>query len=124
MPKESVVSIIQKNIVSLFIITTVCVIFLFSILCMMSSYVKENNKQIRQIETFIEQEKQIDHKKKNADLKSFEKIDSMFNKGKFSLACCPSAFSTDKGCLCVDEETKHMMDTRGKNTQNPHVKCK
>jgi hypothetical protein len=123
MPKESVVSIIHKNIMSLFIITTVCFIFLFSILCMMSEYVKENNNQIRQIETFIEQEKQINHKK-NADLKGFEKIDSMFKNGKFSLACCPSTFSTDKGCLCVDEETKYMMDTRGKNTHNPHVKCK
>ena len=34
---------------------------------------------------------------------------------KVSPSCCPSAYNTDAGCVCLDEAEKHLMGTRGGN---------
>ena len=116
MSEETILSTIQKRFFSLASFILIGTIFLFSTICMMNTYVKENNKKIQKIEHFIENEKQVQDNIKTVGLKHFNKIDSMFDKNKFSLACCPSSYSTDKGCLCVDKDTKKTMDTRGNNT--------
>jgi hypothetical protein len=91
----------------------------------MNTYVQENNIKIQKIEHFIENERNLQEDLKTKGLKKFEKVNSMFEKKKFSLRCCPSAYSTDKGCLCPDDEVKKSMDTRGQNshTSNKNKKC-
>lgn len=41
------------------------------------------------------------------------------NKGmescKFSLDCCPSKYSNDQGCLCMDKNTSKEISSRGSN---------
>jgi hypothetical protein len=34
---------------------------------------------------------------------------------KVSSSCCPSAFNTDQGCVCLSESDKKLMATRGGN---------
>ena len=39
----------------------------------------------------------------------------IMNKCKFSLECCPSIYSNDKGCMCMDKEQEEVLKTRGFN---------
>jgi len=39
----------------------------------------------------------------------------MFANNESSLNCCPSTFSTDKGCVCVTPKQKEFVNTRGFN---------
>ena len=32
--------------------------------------------------------------------------------------CCPSAFVSDEGCICVTEQQKKLFESRGTNGQN------
>lgn len=34
----------------------------------------------------------------------------------FDLRCCPSSYSTDRGCLCEDPKNKRLFETRGGNS--------
>lgn len=40
---------------------------------------------------------------------------NIMNKCSFSLKCCPSIYSNDKGCMCIDEEVSEILSTRGYN---------
>jgi hypothetical protein len=44
----------------------------------------------------------------------------IMNCSKFSLECCPSRYSNDKGCMCIDEEQKEILETRGYNSVRPY----
>jgi hypothetical protein len=35
---------------------------------------------------------------------------------EFSLSCCPSTYSNDKGCMCMDQEESTVFGTRGFNS--------
>lgn len=123
MLKETLLSTIQKRYFSLISFIVIGAILLLSTLCMMNTYVKENNVKIQKIEHFIENEKILqENMNKTKGLKEYEKVNSMFENKKFSLGCCPSVYSTDKGCLCLDDELKNTMNTRGKNSQPPSNK--
>lgn len=37
----------------------------------------------------------------------------MFAYNKYSPACCPSRYSTSRGCVCMTEDQKKMLDKRG-----------
>jgi hypothetical protein len=39
---------------------------------------------------------------------------------KFSLECCPSRYSNDKGCMCIEDEEKEILETRGYNSVKPY----
>lgn len=39
---------------------------------------------------------------------------------KFSLDCCPSRYSNDKGCMCIEQEEKEIIETRGYNSVEPY----
>lgn len=125
MLEETILSTIQKRFVSLLSFIVIGALLLFFTLCMMNTYIKDNNTKIQKIEHFIENEKKLQEDLKTKGLKKFEKINSMFENKKFSLGCCPSAYSTDKGCLCPDDEVKKAMNTRGQNshTANKNKKC-
>lgn len=51
--------------------------------------------------------------------KPYEKADDtqlfLFAGNKVGAECCPSVFSTDSGCLCLTDEQKNSMVTRGGN---------
>lgn len=125
MLEETILSTIQKRFFSLLSFIVIGAVLLFSTLCMMNTYVKDNNTKIQKIEHFIENEKNLQVDLKTKGLKKFEKVNSMFENKKFSLGCCPSAYSTDQGCLCPDDEVKKAMNTRGQNshTSNKNKKC-
>ena len=125
MLEETILSTIQKRFFSLLFFIVIGAVLLFSTLCMMNTYVKDNNTKIQKIEHFIENEKYLQVDLKTKDLKKFEKVNSMFENKKFSLGCCPSAYSTDQGCLCPDDEVKKAMNTRGQNshTSNKNKTC-
>ena len=40
---------------------------------------------------------------------------NIMNKCSFSLSCCPSIYSNDKGCMCINEEVSEILSTRGYN---------
>jgi hypothetical protein len=37
---------------------------------------------------------------------------------QFSLECCPSAYSNDKGCLCMNKKKEEILTSRGYNRVN------
>ena len=42
----------------------------------------------------------------------------VMNACNFSLECCPSMYSNDKGCMCMDKKQKDVLQTRGYNRTN------
>lgn len=40
---------------------------------------------------------------------------NIMNNCSFSLECCPSIYSNDKGCMCIDKEVSEILSTRGYN---------
>jgi len=43
-----------------------------------------------------------------------------FNKNQVSMACCPSTYTTDMGCVCTTPEQRHFIgETRGGNKNYP-----
>jgi hypothetical protein len=57
-----------------------------------------NKKTIRSLESFIE-----------------DSITGGFNETVSSPECCPSPYTNDRGCLCLDDNQKNMLMTRGNN---------
>nr|QOI90403.1 hypothetical protein HWQ62_00266 [Pyramimonas orientalis virus] len=49
---------------------------------------------------------------KNMNLNESQRV---LNCSKFSLECCPSMYSNDKGCMCINEEQEEILRTRGYN---------
>lgn len=41
--------------------------------------------------------------------------DTIMKACTFSLNCCPSLYSNDKGCMCMDKQTSEVLSTRGYN---------
>jgi hypothetical protein len=39
----------------------------------------------------------------------------MFAKNQAHLDCCPSTYSTDKGCICTTEQQEALLQSRGRN---------
>lgn len=42
----------------------------------------------------------------------------VMNSCNFSLECCPSMYSNDKGCMCMNKEQEEVLQTRGYNRTN------
>ena len=42
----------------------------------------------------------------------------VMNSCNFSLECCPSMNSNDRGCMCMDKEQEEVLQTRGYNRTN------
>jgi hypothetical protein len=40
---------------------------------------------------------------------------NIMNNCSFSLECCPSIYSNDKGCMCIDKKVSEILSTRGYN---------
>ena len=43
---------------------------------------------------------------------------NIMNTCSFSLECCPSIYSNDKGCMCIDKKVSEILSTRGYNKTN------
>lgn len=69
-----------------------------------------NARSFKQKENFIS-------KKHNE--KPYPYIDDIFKKTRFSLECCPSVYSTDRGCACLTIDQQQGFANRG-NNRNPH----
>lgn len=41
--------------------------------------------------------------------------DKIMKACNFSLDCCPSLYSNDKGCMCMDKQISEVLSTRGYN---------
>jgi len=102
--------------------------FFFTTLIMINEYCRKNTKLIENVEGFIadEKEKLIVHyknpqKAKFPDsIKGNEHVDESGNiahlsHNKSSPECCPSTYSTDRGCLCMTEAQKKQIVHRGRN---------
>ena len=76
-------------------------VFLFSVTCLLHSYVKNNSTKIQILEKFIEKEQ--------------ENNEIVKTNHAFSPHCCPSTYSSDRGCMCVNDDYKKMLATRGNN---------
>lgn len=44
---------------------------------------------------------------------------NIMNKCRFSLECCPSMYSNDRGCMCMGPEEEEVLITRGYNRTTP-----
>jgi hypothetical protein len=87
------------------------------LMCLFSLYTiktNQNCKKIKQIETFIQEEEEVSIAKKNS-YPPFDPINLKIHDGTFSHSCCPSTYSTDRGCLCVNKEQNELFLTRGMN---------
>ena len=73
--------------------------FIFSILIYIQKNVLKNQKTIDNLEHFIANE-----------------VPSYFKGKKISPNCCPSTYSTDRGCVCLNDQDKNMIYTRGNNS--------
>lgn len=75
---------------------------IFIVLVYIQNNVSKNIKTIDNLEHFIANE-----------------IPSYFSDKTISQGCCPSTYSTDRGCVCLNDEDKNVIYTRGKNN-TPH----
>lgn len=89
---------------TLSMLTCICVLYIVN--------TKKNCKKIKQIETFIQDEVFIAKKKL---YHPFDPLNLKIHEGNFSHSCCPSTYSTDRGCLCVNKEQNELFLTRGMN---------
>ena len=80
------------------IVLSMLFIFIFGSLVYIQKNVISNTKTIDNLEHFIANE-----------------IPSYFKDQTISPGCCPSTYSTDRGCVCLDDEAKKMIHTRGTN---------
>lgn len=58
------------------------------------------------------------------DGKKGQKKMFMLANNKCSLECCPSTFSCDKGCVCMNQDQRDFINLRGKNRYEPKQKNK
>ena len=67
---------------------------------------------------FIKSERKCPVKKEqfsvNEDMNSNES-QKIMNACRFSLDCCPSMYSNDRGCMCMGAEEEEILVTRGYN---------
>lgn len=79
------------------IISLGCIfIFIFGTLMFIQKNIIKNKQTIDNLEHFIENE-----------------IPSYFTNKPISPECCPSTYSTDRGCVCLNDEDKNVIYTRG-----------
>lgn len=58
----------------------------------------------------------INNRKTIDNLEHFigNEIPSYFTDKRISPDCCPSTYSTDRGCVCLDDEDKNQIYTHGR----------
>lgn len=88
------------------ILIIVLFVSILTLLCVCILKIHKNFNKIKYMETFIT--------KKNNE-KSYASVDNVFKNKKFSLDCCPSVYSSDKGCLCLTESQQQDLSNRGAN---------
>ena len=107
------------------------IIVIFTFFCstwiMLHKYCMKNNKLIQNIETFISEEKQkyvvnYENPQKSKYPKDIQKqkVDESGNIAHLSHnisspECCPSTYSTDRGCICMEDKQKENIINRGSN---------
>ena len=72
------------------------ILIILMILLYIQKNVVKNQKTINNLEHFIGNE-----------------IPSYFTDKTISKGCCPSTYSTDRGCVCLDDKDKNEIYTRG-----------
>ena len=88
------------SLVGIFFIVVIILLFL-------QKNVINNNKTIENLEHFIENENENENE-----------ILSYFKNKTISHNCCPSTYSTDRGCVCLDDvKDKQPIYTRGNNSK-------
>lgn len=96
----------KKNILFL----PITLLFIFCIMCMLQNYINKNKNKINHIETFIQHEKEI-----QTNLKDEKGKYTFFNNKEFKPDCCPSTYTTDRGCACMSDKDKKFLQERGNN---------
>lgn len=66
---------------------------------------------------FIKSERKCVQKEKFSfdDDLNFNESQEVMNSCSFSLDCCPSMYSNDRGCMCMNKEQSEVLQTRGYN---------
>jgi hypothetical protein len=111
-----------KNILFLFC----TLVFVVSITFMVKTYVKKNATILKTLETFVDDKRHLYNtvnyvnNQKKVDMSKFAQGEesgtlSMFAHNKFSPHCCPSTYSSDRGCVCITDAQKKQLQTRGHN---------
>ena len=49
------------------------------------------------------------------DTMNINQSQKALNECRFSLDCCPSIYSNEKGCMCMDKKQEEILKTRGYN---------
>ena len=101
-------------------------VFVTCIFSMASRYVKQNKEILDTLETFVDDKKQLyktikyKNKQKKVDLSKHPNGEesgtlAMLAHNRFSPHCCPSTYTSDRGCACITESQKKQFQTRGNN---------
>lgn len=105
----------------------VCVlVFVVCVLLMARKYVKKNADLLNTLETFVDSKRHLYeigkyvNKQKKVDLTKYAQGEesgtlAILAHNKFSPHCCPSTYTSDRGCVCLSEKQKRQFETRGNN---------
>lgn len=87
---------------SIVIALIIVIVMILLSLCVLQRNIFRNQKTIDNLEHFIES----------------DDIPSYFKDKKISKGCCPSTYSTDRGCVCLDDKDKNQIYSRGNHYPN------
>lgn len=87
---------------SVLVILIILFVLILVALCYLQKNVFRNQKTIDNLEHFIDS----------------DDIPSYFRGKTISKGCCPSTYSTDRGCVCLEEEDKNLIYSRGNHYPN------
>jgi uncharacterized membrane protein YheB (UPF0754 family) len=65
-------------------------------------------------EKFIEEEEKEESENMN-EIMNMNESQNVMNACNFSLDCCPSTYSSDRGCMCMNKKEEEVLKTRGYN---------
>lgn len=86
-----------NNILIVILLAIIVLLFIKSENCSLRSNIQSNEKFML-----------------NEDI-NMNESQKVMNSCKFSLDCCPSMYSNDRGCMCMDKEQEEVLVTRGYN---------
>ena len=93
---------------------------------MVGKYTKKNTEIINNLENFVNDKRQLYetveylNPQKKVDLSKHPGGEesgtlAVLAHNKFSPHCCPSTYTSDRGCACLTKKQKKMFQTRGSN---------
>lgn len=109
-----------------FLFLVCAVVFVVCVLLMARKYVKKNQGILDTLETFVDSKRQLyetvkyNNKQTKVDLTKYAQGEesgtlAVLAHNKFSPHCCPSTYTSDRGCACLTEQQKKQFQTRGNN---------